>query len=50
MKFKSDLANEYYLSFLRTGNPCFYVLAADFEKTETLREQVLSEAENSLSL
>ena len=50
MKFKTELANKLYLSFTRTGNPYFYVLAIDAEKTETLRQQVLVQAENDLTL
>lgn len=49
MKFKTDLANKFYSSFMRTGNPCFYLLAMDAEKTETLRQEIKSQ-ESELTL
>ena len=50
MKFKTELANKFYLSFTRTGNPYFYVLAVDAEKTENLRQEVLAQAEDNITL
>ncbi len=50
MKFKTELANKFYLSFTRTGNPYFYVLAVDTEKTENLRQEVLAQAEDNLTI
>lgn len=52
MDFKTDIALKFYASFVRTGNPYFYVLAVDAEKTEALRQTVhaKAEAEDTLSL
>lgn len=50
MIFKSELANKYFQSFVRTGDPCFYILATDFERTEILRQQVQANVEDGLTL
>lgn len=50
MKFNSNLANKYYQSFKRTGNPYFYIIAVDTEKTEALRQQILLNNEQELGL
>lgn len=50
MKLKTELANKFYDAFKRTGNPYFYVLALDAEKTSNLRQEVLNRTEENLTL
>ena len=50
MKFKTDIANKFYESFMRTGSPYFLVLAVDAEKTQILRQQTIASAEDELTL
>lgn len=50
MDFKTEIALKFYASFERTGDPYFYVLAVDAEKTEILRQTVLAKAEEDTLL
>ena len=47
---KTELANKFYASFMRTGNPCFYMLAVDSEKTEILKQKINTMIEDELTL
>ncbi len=50
MKLKTEIANKFYNAFKRTGNPYFYILAVDAEKTASIRQTVLQNQESELTL
>lgn len=50
MKLKTEIANKFYNAFKRTGNPYFYILAVDAEKTANLKQSILENQEPELTL